>query len=83
MAMVMGSAEPFATVDSALPKPHLTMLHPVAFLDKPDDVVNILLLGNDMEWAQGGRTDRWKDPKITKANRITKETTRAAAHHHQ
>lgn len=47
----------FATPDFAVATPATAVPTHVAPFSQPDDVVNILLLGNDVEWAQGGRTD--------------------------
>jgi len=44
----------------------------VTALDKSDNVVNILLLGNDVDWAQGGRTD---SVIIVSLNRETQKVT--------
>jgi LCP family protein required for cell wall assembly len=48
------------------------MLPPAAPFDNPGNVVNILLLGNDVQWAQGGRTDSLI---IVSLNRETGEVT--------
>ncbi len=64
--------EPFATLDNTWPTPPLTVLPPVAPLDRPDSVINILLLGNDVRWAQGGRTD---SVIIVSLNRETRKVT--------
>lgn len=69
-----GTASPelFATLDSAWPTPPIIVLPPMAPLDKPDNIVNILLLGNDVDWAQGGRTDSLI---IVSLNRETRKVT--------
>ena len=51
------SITPYATLVSALPTPPTAVPAPAALLEKAGGVVNILLLGNDARWAQGGRTD--------------------------
>lgn len=48
---------PFATLDGALPTPATAVPTAVPAFSKPADTVNILLLGNDVNWPQGGRTD--------------------------
>lgn len=47
----------FATLDLTVATPATTIPTHVPPFSQPDDVINILLLGNDVEWAQGGRTD--------------------------
>ena len=57
VAKETASLVPFATLDNVWPTPPLQLPPPAATIDRPDHVVNILLLGNDVPWAQGGRTD--------------------------
>ncbi len=47
----------FATLDSALPTPATAIPTPVPPFAKPPEVTNVLLLGNDVQYQQGGRTD--------------------------
>lgn len=47
----------FATLDLTVATPATAVPTPVPPFSQPQDVVNILLLGNDVDWAQGGRTD--------------------------
>ncbi len=48
---------PFAPLDPSLPTPSTIVPTPVPAFVQPEEVTNILLLGNDVEWRQGGRTD--------------------------
>jgi LCP family protein required for cell wall assembly len=47
----------FPTLDTSLPTPPTSIPEPAKQIGKPGEVVNIALLGNDIRWAQGGRTD--------------------------
>ncbi len=47
----------FPTLDGALPTPPLPIPKAVNPLEKDEDAIVIALLGNDVPWAQGGRTD--------------------------
>lgn len=47
----------FATLDFTVATPATAVPTHVPPFSQPGDVINILLLGNDVEWAQGGRTD--------------------------
>ena len=51
------TARQFATLDASLPTPATAIPTPVPPFAKPPEVTNILLLGNDVAWPQGGRTD--------------------------
>lgn len=48
---------PFATLDSSLPTPAIPIPTPVPPFPRLPDTTYIALLGNDIDWAQGGRTD--------------------------
>lgn len=51
------TARQFATLDASLPTPATAIPTPVPPFARPPEVTNILLLGNDVAWPQGGRTD--------------------------
>ena len=48
---------PYPTLDSAKPTPATAVPSPVRPFTKPDHITNIVLLGNDVNTPQGGRTD--------------------------
>lgn len=48
---------PYPTLDSELPTPATAVPTPVRPFAKPDYITNIVLLGNDVNTPQGGRTD--------------------------
>lgn len=48
---------PFPTLDSERPTPATAVPPPVRPFTKPDHITNIVLLGNDVNTPQGGRTD--------------------------
>ena len=56
-ATVTETPFPFASLDDSLPTPATTIPTPVPTFEKPPGVTNILLLGNDAPYRQGGRTD--------------------------
>lgn len=51
------TAYPFPTLDSTLPTPETAVPTPVIPFPKPPEIINIALLGNDVNEPQGGRTD--------------------------
>ncbi len=51
------TTRPYPTLDSELPTPATAVPTPVRPFTKPDNITNILLLGNDVNTPQGGRTD--------------------------
>ena len=57
MATSSATVRVFATLDGALPTPPTAVPAPAPALTKPDHITNVVLLGNDVEWPQGGRTD--------------------------
>lgn len=63
---------PFMPLDPALPTPVTAVPTPVPPFEKPEHITNVLLLGNDGEWRQGGRTDSMI---IVSINRETKTAT--------
>ena len=51
------TSPPFATLDFTVATPATAVPTHVPPFSQPNGVINILLLGNDVDWAQGGRTD--------------------------
>lgn len=51
------AATPFATIDATTHPPGTAVPPPAPLFAKPDHITNIILLGNDVETPQGGRTD--------------------------
>lgn len=48
---------PYPTLDFTVATPATAVPTPVPPFPKPDHITNIVLLGNDVKYAQGGRTD--------------------------
>ncbi|MCP4360568.1 MAG: LCP family protein [Chloroflexi bacterium] len=51
------SPKPYATIDATTHPPGTAVPPPAPLFAKPDHITNIILLGNDVETPQGGRTD--------------------------
>lgn len=47
----------FPTLDGTLPRPPTLIPEPVPIFEKKESTINVLLVGNDVHWPQGGRTD--------------------------
>lgn len=55
--LITSTPRPYATINVTEHPPGTAVPTPVPVFTKPDDVINIILLGNDVTTPQGGRTD--------------------------
>lgn len=60
--------KPYATIDQTAHPPGTAVPTPIPSFAKPDHIVNIILLGNDVTTPQGGRTDSLILVSIDKEN---------------